>query len=185
MAGLYGAMRLAKADAKGLQYFRTDPIGFYQSFFAALLILPPFALLLSLEFQPIYGAEGVDALSYWVVMMSAYVMGWTAYPIIMFSISRVIQRTTRYIRFIVAYNWAAVLQNAAYLTVELLRASGIITTEAAAFLALIVLSLVVLFSWFIAKTALDIKSGQAAGLVVIDFLLSMIIHGTARAILLG
>lgn len=184
-AGLYGAVRLLRGDRTGLQYFRSDATGFYQSFFAALLILPPFALLLALEYGEIYAPEGVGVIPYWITMMSAYAMGWCAYPILMNTVCDLIQRKERFITFVIAYNWAGVLQNGVYLGLELARASGLLPGDAAAFLALIVLGGVLVFAWYIAVVALDVTGPQAIGLVVMDLLLSMVIHGTARAILLN
>ena len=50
-ASLYGAYRLARQDAGGLDYFDTSLEGFWRSFYAAAFIAQPFALLLALRFS--------------------------------------------------------------------------------------------------------------------------------------
>ena len=51
MYALYGAYRLARFDAAGMRYFETSIEGFWRSFFAAVIVAPPYALLLFLRYR--------------------------------------------------------------------------------------------------------------------------------------
>ena len=46
LRALYGAYRLARLDAGGMAYFDSSIGGFWRSFFAAVLVVPFYALLL-------------------------------------------------------------------------------------------------------------------------------------------
>ena len=70
--------------------------------------------------------------------------------------------------FIIAYNWAAVLQNSFYLPFAILVQLGLIPSEAAGLLNLLLLGLVLAYTWFVAKSALDISGAVAGGIIILD-----------------
>ncbi len=174
---LYGAYRLARFDAGGMAFFETSVGGFWRSFSAALIIAPPYALLLIMRFQG--GTEEAGGFRFAFVEAIAYVIAWVAFPLVMVSLARLFERQGNYLRYIVAYNWAAVLQNGLYLPLALLAVAGAIAPGPSAALAVIVLSLILVYTWFITRTALDLSAAAAAGIVALDLVLSLFIDAVA------
>jgi len=163
---LYGAYRLARADTSGMTYFDTSIDGFWRSFFAAVLVAPLFVLLISIRF-------GVDDLEisffrYYAIESVAYVVGWVLFPLVTLYLVQALEREDQYLGFIVAYNWASVLQNGLYLPFAVLFQLGLISGESAAFLNLVLLGLVLAYTWFIARTALDVSGYVAGGIIILD-----------------
>ncbi len=177
---LYGAYRLARLDAGGLAYFNISEQGFWTSFKAAAVVLPMFILLMGIRFV----VDDIDASPgrYLAVELIAYVIGWVALPVLMIGICKQLERTHFYVRFIIAYNWSAVLQNALYMPVAMFSITGQLT-DGGGFFVLLAMLLIIIYTWFIAKTALDIPGPAAAGVVVVDFVISFAINMYAEALL--
>jgi len=167
---LYGAYRLARLDPDGMKYFDDSPHGFWHSFSAAIVVLPLFAGTMLARWTSI--PDTVNGWRFISVELIAYVIAWTAFPVIMMLVVRAIDREPLYIRGIVAYNWAAVLQNLLYMPVAILSLTGV---EGTGPLAMIVLFLVMFYSWFVAKTALQLTPLMAWSIVVLDLLISMVL----------
>ena len=181
VTSLYGAYRLARFDAGGMAYFDATHGGFWRSFYAAVLIAPFYAVLFALR----YMNESVESGSahYALINVIAYVIAWLAFPVVMTAIVRVLDREQRFISYIVAYNWAAVLQNALYLPFAILRESGLVPDGTTGMLGLIILSVIMAYGWFITRTALEIPANTAAGVVVLDLILSLFVSLTAESLL--
>ena len=109
------------------------------------------------------------------VMGINYVISWVAYPLIMVGVTDLLNRRQQYIRFIVAYNWASVIQVAVTLpAATLLALSGAETF--AGFVFFTVMVAVLVYAWFIAKEALDIPGLVASGLVALDVALQLFLN---------
>jgi len=178
---LYGAYRLAARDPGGMAFFDISIGGFWRSFFAAVLIAPLFAVLLSVRYR--LGLADAPLERFIAIEAITYVIAWVAFPLAMVTVSRLIKREKNYLGFIVAYNWASVLQNGVYLPLAILTVTGGVPADAGNFLNLILLALILAYTWFIAKTALDIPGPQAAAIVALDFALGIFINGVAQGIL--
>lgn len=178
---LYGAYRLARFDAGGMQYFDASLDGFWKSFFAAVIIAPLYFLLLMLRFQ----AGGSDAAlpRFFSAEAIAYVIAWVLFPLLMLSIAKVLDREKNYLGYIIAYNWANVLQNGIYLPVAILAQTGVIPPDAGSALGLMLLLAILVYSWFIARTALDIPGPAAAALVALDLILGILVNGFAESMI--
>ena len=163
---LYGAYRLALADKDGLSYFDNSTAGFWRSFFAAVLIAPLFLILLIIRFS--VDDIGASAVRFYIIEVIAYIIGWVLFPLIVFYLVETLGKQERYVGFIIAYNWAAVLQNSLYLPFAIFFQVGLIPSEAAGLLNLILLGLVLAYTWFVAKTALDISGTVAGGIIILD-----------------
>jgi hypothetical protein len=176
---VYGAWRLARLDPEGLKYFDVTPAGFWFSFFAAVLSLPAYALIVVSTWMN--AADDVPVLRIGVVELIAYVIAWTAYPVILPLVLRALNREQHYIRGVVAYNWAAVIQYLVYMPVILLSLMGI----SAGPLSLIVLFMVFFYSWYVAKTALDIHPFAAWGIVILDIIIGLVLGAWSENIIYG
>ena len=182
---LYGAYRLARFDADGLKYFNPTLSGFWRSFFAAVLVAPLFMVIAALRYAEITADEAVTTgpVYYLIVEMLTYVIGWLAFPVVMLNLAPMLDRKAHYCRYFTAYNWAAVWQHAVYLPVGILSLAGILPAELAAFLSMVVVMWTLTYAGFIATHALDVPPLTAAGLVLVDFFIGVLIAGFANNLL--
>lgn len=178
---LYGAYRLARVDPTGMDYFRNTPGAFWRSFQAALIIAPFYVGLLMMRL----GAGEVETPLFRFIAIEtiAYVIAWLAFPVMMDVLTTALDRRDKYIRYIVAYNWAAVLQNMLYLPLAMLSVNGALPPGSAGMIGFFVLLLIMSYTFYITKTALDIPGSRAIGIVAIDFTISLLINGYAEKLL--
>lgn len=176
-AGVYGAWLLARRNAAGLNFFDLSERGFFRSFWAAVVVLPAFLVLEILE-GSFSGPNG--ALRPLLVQGIAYVIGWTAFPVVMVHIAEAMGRRQNYIRYIVAYNWSAVIQMMVFLPVALLGFAFPGAGTAMAGLAVFVLILI--YQAYVAHKALDVSPAMAAGVVLADMLIGETIRSAATAL---
>jgi hypothetical protein len=172
---LYGAWRLARLDPRGFACFDASAEGARRSFWAAALVAPLYAVML------VAGSHGDhdDTLRYYVVETIAYSITWTAYPVLAEWLTQLLGCRERFEGYLVAYNWSMVVQNAAILPVAILAALGALPAEAAQTMWLIVFLLILVYLTFIARIALAVSPITAAGLVILDVLLSALIDAIA------
>jgi len=174
LKSLYGAYRLARFAPDGLVHFNLTPVGFFRSFTAAAIVAPFFLALMVARFNglqdpPVFGR-------YLILEFLSFVISWCAFPLIMQGLAGSLDRSDKYIRFVVAYNWSMVPQNVIYISIIILGYWGVLSQGTTNGLALIVLVWSLAYTGYVARTALDVRPMAAAGIVVIDFLLSLCIE---------
>ncbi len=175
--GVYGAWRLAHLDTGGVAYFDQTAEGFWKSFFAAAIVAPGYVILVLISLAE----QGVEAgsLRIFLIHASAYAIGWTAYPLAVHHICGVTGKRAEYIGFIVAFNWAQVIQMMVYLPVFILAAMDILPA-----LAIVIVYFVVLaYQWFVTRTMLGINAMNAVMLIVLDQVISIVLSATAENML--
>ena len=180
-ASLYGACRLARFDAAGMTFFNTSLEGFWRSFYAAVIIAPFYGLLLYLRYAA--GEVAVQPTRFASVEAIAYVMSWFAFPVVMLTVVLFLDREKNYLRYLTAYNWAAVLQNAVYLPLAILMVTGVLPQQAANLFGLFVFAVILAYTWFITRVALDVPAATAGGVVTLDLLFSILINDFAEGLL--
>ncbi|HJP19979.1 MAG TPA: hypothetical protein QF861_00345 [Alphaproteobacteria bacterium] len=170
-ASTYGAYRLARLDAGGMHWFNHSITGFWRSFSVALLVLPPYLLILALRLD-----DKVESGSwYFFIEMLGYALGWVAFPLIMLGISVIFSFQRNYISYIIAYNWTAMIQVAVVLPIVLLNSGGVVGQELGLFLGVAITLAILFYQWFVALTALQTSGLTAAALVALDFVLGRLI----------
>jgi hypothetical protein len=179
--GLYGATRLAKGDASGIQFFGDTPEAFWKSFWAAAIAAPMHALSLAINLADIQFASGT--LRVLLIEAIAYAVLWTAFPLAMYYVVQAIDREERYIRFICATNWGFVLQASFGLFMRALIASDMFPEAIAVALSIVTLVALLLYVWFIARVGLDLSRAGAVGIVALDVTISLIINHIVHAML--
>ena len=182
---IQGSWRLARFDASGLTFFGDTVDDFWRSFWAAVFVAPAHFLITAIVFQ-LYETDA-GSVRFFAFHAVAYVIGWTAFPLVMFYLTRLMDRSDAYLRYIVAYNWSALLQVAILFPLTVLALPDQISTPAdggaPASLTISMWALVrglahiyvLVFVGFIAKSALRIATLLAVGIVTLDFALSHII----------
>src|ERR1051325_9768589 len=104
-----GALKLAPGDARGLGFFDLSIDGVWRSFRAAPVCYPMYLSLLALRVpESQWAAAGLGRIL--AVETVAFVISWTAFPLVMQPVSRFLGRESRFIAFMGAYNWCQVPQ---------------------------------------------------------------------------
>lgn len=179
--GLYGAWRLLRRDPDGKQVFRNDVEGFWNSFFAAVIVAPGYAVLVGLHIND--GGASADLVSTTLIHLEAYAITWLLFPLAMFYLCAGLEREEQWLPFVVALNWSKVLQLVIYLPFSLLAATGALGPGGGALVTLGATMAVLIYQWFVTKTMLDIPGPTAAGLTGIDLVLGILITTFADAAL--
>lgn len=171
-AGITGAFRLARRDPGGLAFFDASPRGFWNSFWVAALLAPAFILtdILAGKLSPETASLEV------VVWLIAYVVAWTAYPVVMITVVDSLDKWPLYTRYIVAYNWSSVVQVAVLLPLNILAVA--FPVQAVQILLSCAIIILLIYHAYVAYVALAVNPGTAAGIVLLDVLLS----GLVRAV---
>jgi hypothetical protein len=130
-----------------------------------------------------YAATEVGAHIVGVVTIEAlaYVIGWCAFPVAAIFLTRLLGLGARYVPLVVAINWCGVLQLLVLAAAVLL--GGLAPPAGRGMLGLVALLAVLTYQWFVIRTALETTSGTAAGLLVVDLLLSLLVHEAAGTLI--
>jgi hypothetical protein len=177
--GIYAAWRLALTDRDALDWLDVSVSGFWRSFYAALIVLPAYAILVGVGF-----AEGPHDYSLGrvvVVQGIAYVLDWTAFPLAAFYATRAMGRERHFIRLIVALNWAKVLEAFVMVPAAMLAVAapaGLLgVLPLAAFLAVLV------YHWYVTRAALDVSGAEAVMVVLMHIAIGVMITVWAQALM--
>lgn len=181
--GLFGAWRLLHFDRTGVQHFRATREGFVNSFWAAAIVLPgdAIATLLFASANP-DTFVGSSAGRVIIVYLLVYTIQWVLFPLAMAGFCDAILRRERFVVFVVAHNWSSVVRMAIVLpAVAIFAADGIGTGGWGAAIFFAVLLATWVYTWFVAKSALDISSRAAIVVVGLEIgialLLSWVTNG--------
>ena len=177
---LYGAWRLARLDARGLDQFNNTAEGFWRSFYAMLVAAPFYVILVTLRLSNLETTNG--PIQIFLIEVIAYVIGWFAYPFVMFYVVELLDRRERYYRYVAAYNWATVLLIALLTLISAVVDGLNVSLPPAAFLSFIIMLLVLGYWWFIARVGLDLK-GWAVAVTGIDFCLGIVLSRLTQSML--
>ena len=168
---LGGALRLMNRDAEGLDAFEVSLAAYWRSFAAIVLTAPAFVVALADHrirsgLPPeagLFSDPGLVAVS----VVEALVT-WVAFPLAMIAIVRPLGLGHRYIGYVVAYNWSAVVAAFVFAVPTAMRVLGLVPGSLAMVFAFFFGILIVHWRWFIAKAALGVSGGLAAVMVAID-----------------
>ncbi|MCC7271766.1 MAG: hypothetical protein IT561_03795, partial [Alphaproteobacteria bacterium] len=151
---LDGAWRLACRDARGIDNFAGTPESVWKSFFAAVIVAPFFVLLLALRDMPTEPRGGIGAMI--LIEAIAYAANWAAFPLAMLYVSRLIGRERRWLLFVEAFNWSAVIQVVLFVIATAITAADLLPEALAQGVAFGVTLLVIVYEWFVARVALQV-----------------------------
>ncbi len=117
LAGLQGALLLARGRADGVGYVSDDMHAATRSFWAAAIAAPLFLALLELGWiESGYPADPAHAA---VLELLSYVIGWAGYALLSRPIVAAVRRAQHWPRFIAVWNWCNVVQYAMLLAATL------------------------------------------------------------------
>lgn len=178
--GIASALRLARLDPNAIRDFDDSIEGFWKSFQAAIVAAPLFALLVLLRANE--HPLSSDPLRALFIETIGYAIGWTAFPLAAWYLANALGKSQRYTTYIVAYNWANVLQVAAFVPVAALAASDLAPGAAIVLAALLLTGAVIYYQFFIVRTALEIEPLPALGFVAVDLILGLLIDAAETAL---
>lgn len=105
---LWAAGRLLRFDPVAWRTFDDRPETFWKSFWAALPVLPLYLLMLGLHLSDV-AAAGRPVQAGWLELALiaglAYVISWTAYPLVLAHIARAMGKERRFVPLVAAMNW--------------------------------------------------------------------------------
>jgi hypothetical protein len=174
-----GSLLLARGDPAGLDYFDRSHDGFWRSFRAAVLVYPLFLVLLAIRANP---ARWEAAGGWFVVAIESigYVIGWTIFPLVMIGVTRWLGREPKYYDFMVAYNWCQLPEGVLAVVVAVVTQAGILPGAAGRTVEITAGIAVLVYEWFIARSALQTSRSAAAFVVLVDVVLGAMV-GRASA----
>jgi len=174
---LYGSWRLALLDRQGTNCFLDPPDAVIRSFFAAVLVAPPYFILLLLHLSEL--RLQADFLSVLLIELLVYAISWLVFPVAAIALAEPMGFRPTLWRFLVAYNWTKVLQTLFYLPLALLAASNALPDDLGGAGSAVGAVLVLIYSWYVTKVPAAVSGPAAALLVGIDLVLSVLLTGFA------
>ncbi len=182
---IFGAWRLALYDRSGAQWFDVSINGFWRSFIAAIIVAPFYALLVASSQGAQDAGEALPDISFGAHAVD-YIVGWALFPLVMVFICRLLDLGARYVPFIIAYNWSQVIVIMVLLPANYLAEHALSSGEDGgalpALLTLCVTVALLFYQWFVARVMLTAPHFTAAGIVVLDILLSVVIDVARQGI---
>ena len=115
----------------------------------------------------------------------SFIILWLAFPVVISGVVRSLGRDERYIDFIIAYNWSQAVQNLVYLPLLMMILAGLIPAAVAPLLTTAAIAWSLIYTWYVARVALNISPLAAVGIVAIDFLLGTVIMAFSGHRLMG
>ena len=170
-----GAWRLAKLDPQGRYFFNATVQGFWNSFWVAALVFPLHFLDMVLQWNE--HAGDVDPTRFFSVGIIAYAMGWLAFPLAMFYITGWIDKQHRFLRFVIASNWTALIVSVVLIPVQLSVSLELVDGALLSFLLAAALVYAFTVGWFVARYTLNLGGLAAIGVVALDWFMYFIIQG--------
>jgi hypothetical protein len=177
---LYGLWLLYRFDVRGWDYFDKTPRGFWASYVVAFAIAPLQLSHMALLYKP--DKAGLDFVPYMVVQTFSYILTWTLFPFVMLYISRLLERESRYLAYMVPYNWMQLPLAAMLSSLLVLTDLQVLPTEVISFIGPVLLVGIAVYGTFVAAIGLQVVTGTALSLVVLDYLLSLIVGELIRRI---
>jgi hypothetical protein len=162
--GIYAAWRLLHGERGAVAWFDASITGFWRSFAAAIVAAPAFAALVALS---TLDQTEVNWPAVTLVQAVAYVMDWFAFPLAALYVCDVLGKGDRYLRLIVALNWARVIESALILPGAVV--AGLAPQGVLGFVPIAIFLAVMAYHWFVIRVALD--GGPRETLVI--FLLNL------------
>lgn len=168
---LHGAVRLALLDRGGMGHFANTPEACWRSFQAALLAAPLF-FLIKANAPPEMLAK-IGTLHGFFIEALTYAISWLLFPLVMFYVTGAFGRQDRYFAYIGAYNWASLLTAFLFFAAFLMGQIGIVDSATVTNMYYVLNFVMTLYVGIVAWIALEVRAITAAGIVMLDFIISV------------
>lgn len=168
---LAGSIDLIGRNARALQQFPASIDAFWRSFGAIVLTAPAFVATLAADRVrlglPLQEGLFADPGLVLLRLMSAG-LAWITFPILMIAVVRRLGLGHRYVGFVVAYNWTAVVVSALLAVPSALYAMGFASYALSTLFVTAFAVIAFQMRWFLAKAALGVSGGLAAVIAFVD-----------------
>lgn len=179
---LSASWRLMRRDASAILSYDISTRGFARSFIAIIFSLP-FAYLLLFSnlvlikmmdrmegiVRPDMVIDGFTLLQY----TGAHAAAWLIFPLAMIPIARTLNLSQYYAGYIIAYNWTSLLLTILLTAPYVLVFSGFVGPEPIILVYWLILIWSFMVRWYVARHVLMAGGLNAAGIVLLDVLLSI------------
>jgi hypothetical protein len=171
-SGLHAAWLLARGRAEGVQYVEADMGGAARSFWAAAICLPAFVCLRLLAWTS--GGMPPRAAHVFALDLLSYGIGWCGFAVLSHRLVGAMGLSERWPRCIALWNWCNVVQ---YLLLVVFSIPGLLGAPAPLDQAaqLVGLGWALWLEWFVFRLTLGIGFAAAAGLVVLDVAIGVLL----------
>jgi hypothetical protein len=181
------ALRVARFDKDAVAAFDHSFEGFFRSFYVILLGVPFYAFIIYAERRLAVAARAEmpsmamarlppPTISFYALEMLSYVASWLILPIVMIGIVRLLGTTSRYVPFVVAYNWTGFVILIASASAYFLYLTGIVPLSifvSGIFPTLWLFGMI--YRWRVARDALQTSNLNALGVAVLDFVIALLV----------
>lgn len=167
VSSIVGGARLLCFRPDGMKPMKRDEAAPLRSFFVMVLTLPGFLLLLTQRGGPVAD----DDLHFYAVWLLAYVISWLAFPVVLFAMASQLPARRGLPFFIQARNWMLVTGAYVALATFTLADSALLPEDLSQFLVLAVEAWIYVAQWWLLRRIINASAGQAALLIMIDFML--------------
>ena len=179
-SSLKGALRVLFNDPKALSYFNLTPEGFWHSFQAIWIVFVPFSITLLSQRSWLMSVheltlEAFPSATFFAVKIFGIGVEWALMPIVLWLLADQLDIKTRYGPFIIARNWASIITAWVYFIPTIAHIAGLIILEVMVFAHLILLGLIVVYGFRVARLTLDKPPLFCIALVFIDFMVGLLI----------
>jgi hypothetical protein len=174
---LSGAVLVMLGRPEGLGRLDLSLAGFWRSF-AALILVLPLAFIPEWSMANVVAEEGEVPSGFSDWLFSAAIVSlvdWFAFPLLFAFLARPLGLSDRYVPFIVARNWSAVVLAAINALVALPYGIGLTSLGVTTFLVFGALGLTLYLACQVARVALAISATTASLVVAVEFSLSLVI----------
>ena len=171
---------LMRFDVRGLALFEPSQHGFWRSFWAAAFCLPVAIIIVAINMAE---TKHAAPLHYILLQALDFAIGWLLWPLVALYLLEWLGKGERYYHYMVPFNWFQIAQIVVMLPSNVLALTPIARSNGFALLWLASLLLLCGYEWFITRRALQVPAGNAAALVLIDLLLTVLLDyvtGTLR-----
>lgn len=161
-AGLYGVVRLAARDPKGLDLFNLTVAGFWRSFLAAAVALPVFAVERMAARVIVAELDPDRRLPSPLEDLTIYLAGWPLAAVALLGACVLLRKTDRFAVGVIALNWLTVLTQTAVCIAEVAAA---VVPAAFTLIVISVLMAILVVEYRVLRIALALDIAPAIGVV--------------------
>ena len=172
VAGFYGTCLVYRFKPTAWDVFDKTPRGFWAAFIVPLLLAP--LQLGHRVFEYSADKNSLGFIPFLIVQVLSYVVMWTLFPFVMMYIARLLGRARRYLWYMVPYIWMQLPMGLVLFSIQLLTDFHILPPAVLSVVSPLTLVVYAVFGTYVAGIGLQIATGTAVGLVVLDYVLGLI-----------
>ena len=169
---LTGVGLLYRFDRCAWDFFDQSAQGFWGAFIVAAALAPLQIGRSVIQFDA--DKQSLDFVPYLVVEILSYVVTWTLFPFAMLYISALLGRAPRYFAYMVPYIWMQLPLALPLFAAQLLTDLQLLPPILLGVLGPAVLVAFAVYGTFVAGIGLQIVTGTALSLVVLDYVLGLL-----------